>query len=102
MICSLQNFFFKLTFLKKKIINTNVQTCIVSNLDQDQARHSVMPGLDTNSLQRLSSDNKICHCQVKRAIKIKFKDDHWHSSHYKITHMRNKNSNIQETRHLMW
>ena len=36
-----------------------------NSLDPDQARHSVGPDLDSNCLQRLSAEGKICDWGVK-------------------------------------
>ena len=51
-ICYLLNFF-KLAFSKQFFIIT---TRVANSLDPDQARHSVGPKRDPNSLQRLSAD----------------------------------------------
>ena len=52
----------KLTFYKDSFRNT---IRVSNGWDPDQVLHSVMPGLGTNCLQKLSADNKSWHWQAE-------------------------------------
>ena len=57
-VCRFFFFFLNHLFQKQSFMNT---IKVSNSLDPDQARHFVGADLDSNCLQRLSADDKICH-----------------------------------------